>query len=196
MTSATDLMHSISGDPLQRSLRGSEANEAIPKKRLLRPFGARNDACRPTRAGAGFTFIELMIVIVIIAVFAAISAPLFKNTFSGLELEHSLRQLQTFIGFLHQRSVIEKKVIFLDVDNHKKQYWAEIQDAPTRLKTYSFPENLSLKVKKITNPQEESILFYPDGAIDAVTIEISAPDGKTLTITTEGVYGGAKIKEA
>jgi len=144
----------------------------------------------------GFTFIELMVVIIIIAVLTSISAPLFKNTFAKIQLDQTLRQLQTFIGFLHQRSVIERKVIYLKVDNQQKQYWGQINDSPARLRSYSFPEKFILDVKKITNPQDESISFYPDGAIDAVTIEITTPEGKSLSITTEGVYGGAKIKDA
>jgi len=144
----------------------------------------------------GFTFIELMVVIIIIAVLTSISAPLFKNTFAKIQLDQTLRQLQTFIGFLHQRSVIERKVIYLKVDNQQKQYWGQIHDSPVRLRSYSFPEQFILDVKKMTNPQDESISFYPDGAIDAVTIEITTPEGKSLSITTEGVYGGAKIKDA
>lgn len=144
----------------------------------------------------GFTFIELMVVIIIIMVLTSISTPLFKNTFAKIQLEQTLRQLQTFIGYLHQRSVIERKVICLLVDNQQKQYWGQMHDSPARLGSYSFPEKFTLDVKKITNPQDESILFYPDGAIDAVTIEILTPSGRSLSITTEGVYGGAKIKDA
>lgn len=143
----------------------------------------------------GFTFIELMVVIIIITVLTSISAPLFKKTFAKIQLDQTLRQLQTFIGFLHQRSVIERKIIYLKVDNQQKQYWGQIHDSPARLRSYSFPEKFILDVKKITNPHDESISFYPDGAIDAVTIEISTPEEKSLSITTEGVYGGAKIKD-
>jgi len=137
-----------------------------------------------------------MVVIIIIAVLASISAPLFKNTFAKIQLEQTLRQLQTFISFLHQRSVIERKVIYLKVDNQQNQYWGQIHDSPARLRSYSFSEKFTLDVKKITNLQDESISFYPDGAIDAVTIKISTPSGRSLSITTEGIYGGAKIKDA
>jgi len=113
----------------------------------------------------GFTFIELMVVIIIIAVLTSISAPLFKNTFAEIQLNQTLRQLQTFIGFLHQRSVIERKVIYLKVDNQQKQYWGQINDRPARLRSYSFPEKFILDVKKLQTHRINLFLFTLTGQL-------------------------------
>jgi len=85
------LSHTLKMDSQTSSLRGSEATEAISKKRLLRPFGPRNDEffkftnrLNLTRLKkGGFTFIELIIAITI---FSVIAVSIYSVFWAGLRM--------------------------------------------------------------------------------------------------------------
>lgn len=144
--------------------------------------------CTKRKAQSAFTFIEILLVVIIIGALISISLPNLKKTFDSLELNSFSRQLQAFINYLHQRSIIEGEVIYLNIDTQKKEYWAKIKGAQTRLKTYPIPPRIRIE----TNQQE--VLFYPDGQIDKVTIKLISPDNQNIILTTKGVFGGVKLE--
>lgn len=144
-------------------------------------------ALRTTR-GRGLTFIEVLFVIVIISVMVAVSIPRFGKTFQGLRFHNFSRELQIFMHYLQQRSIVEGKIIFLSIDDGRKEYFAQIQDAQDRLKTYAIPNDI-----RIESSQKE-IFFYPDGTIDKVTIELVSLTNQRIILTTKGVFGGVKLQ--
>ena len=142
------------------------------------------------------TFIELLIVVIIIGILIGVSLPNLTKTFNNLQLNNFSRELQTFMNYLHERSIVEEKIIYLKVDNEKKKYWAETQREAeqTRLKGYTIPEALTIEVE--TESQEfpqNQIRFFPDGSIDKVTIDVVNQDSQKMTLTTKGVFGGVKL---
>lgn len=139
------------------------------------------------------TFIELLLVIIIIGILIGVSIPSFRKTSNRLQLENSARQLQTVMNYLHQRSIIEQKIILLNIDNEKKEYWAQIKDTSTPLKTYPIPSDIFIEIIKKSDTDNKQILFYPDGQIDKITIKLTNREKETISLTTEGVYGGVKM---
>lgn len=135
----------------------------------------------------GFTFVELLLVIIIIGILIAISLPNLKKTFNNLRLDNFSRELQAFMNYLHERSVVEGKIIYLNLDNDEKEIWARIQDAQSRLKTLPLPDDIRIE------SENKEILFYPDGSIDNITIGVVNLDNQKITLTTKGVFGGVKL---
>lgn len=139
-----------------------------------------------TGRAKGFTFIEILLVIALIAIMAAISVPKLKKTVDDMQLQIGSDKLQAFIVYLRERSVVEGGIILLTIDTQKKEYWAQAQDSASRLKTYTIPGTINIETDK------REVFFYPDGSIDKVTVKLSSPDKRTITLSTEGVYGGIK----
>lgn len=135
----------------------------------------------------GVTFVELFLVIIIIGVLVGISLPNLKVTFNSLRLETFSRELQSLMNYLHERSIVEGKIIYLNIDTDKKEIWAKIKDMETPLKTLALGEDIRIET------ENKQILFYPDGEIDKVTIEVLNPHNQKISLTTKGVYGGVKI---
>jgi Tfp pilus assembly protein FimT len=137
----------------------------------------------------GVTLIELFLVIIIIGVLVGISLPSLKATFNNLRLDSFSRELQSLMNYLHERSIVEKKVIYLNIDNNKKEIWAEIkgEQAQTRLKTLGFGDDIKIET------DSEEIIFYPDGEITKATIEVRNHYNQKISLTTKGVFGGVKI---
>jgi type II secretion system protein H len=137
---------------------------------------------------SSFTLIELLFVIAIIAILAVASFPGLRKTFNNLQLENSAKELQSFINYLQQRSVSEGKIIYLNIDSENKGYWAQLKDSQNRIRSFSIPQALSVST------QQKQVAFYPDGKIDPFTIKLTSPDVNTISLTTEGVFGGVKVK--
>ena len=133
------------------------------------------------------TFIELILVIGIIVILAGISIPLFRGTFSNLELDAFARELQGTMNFLRQRAIVEGRVILFNIDTDRQEYWAQIQDESARLKTYRIPAEIRLEC------ENKEIAFYPDGDIDKVDMKITHQNNRSFILTTKGVFGGVKI---
>jgi Tfp pilus assembly protein FimT len=140
----------------------------------------------------GLTFIELFIVIIIVGILISLAIPRFRNTFNAAQLNSFSRAFQGFMNYLRERAVIEEKVIHLSIDSMNRAYWARFEGQESRLKTYPIPAGLQVEI--LTSPENNEVLFYPDGSIDEATIKISNPAGENITLTTEGVFGKVKIK--
>jgi len=135
----------------------------------------------------GWTLIELLFVIIIIGIIIGISLPRLKKSYNGIQLNGFSRELLDLMNYLRQRAIVKRTVISLNLDTDKEEYWAIEKGADNRIKTYQIPDGIKLAADKT------EIFFYPDGQIDKVTVEIINFDQQNITLTTKGIFGGAKI---
>jgi len=154
---------------------------------------SRCSARRKTRNA--FTFIELLIVVAIIGVLVAVSFPTFRNNYNNMQLNTFSRELQGFMNYLQERAIVERKIIYLNIDKENKEYWAGTGniDAQVRLKTYHIPEEINFEI------QMPQIAFFPDGSIkngsiDKVEIKLTNRNNQSINLTSEGVFNGVKVK--
>jgi len=136
----------------------------------------------------GFTLIELLFVITIFSILIGISFPRFRSTFNTLQLNTVSGQLQSFMNYLSGRAVIEGKVVYLNIDSNENKYWATMEGATKKLKTYSIPAGISLET------EQKKAAFYPNGTIDKLTIRVINTDKQEITLTTKGVFSGVKLQ--
>lgn len=143
----------------------------------------------------GLTFIEILIVIIAIGILAGISSPGLKKTFSYLQLNIFSQDFQNLMNYLQQRSIVEGKIISLNIENTHKKYWAKIQNSEAPLKVYTLPEGIKIEIEpKQEIDDAEVIYFFPDGQIDKVTIKISNLTDQNIILTTKGVFGGVCVQ--
>lgn len=135
-----------------------------------------------------FTFIEILFVIIIAGILLGVSLPAFRKTFNNLQLNSFSRELQSFMNYLSERSVVEEKVIYLNIDNGQRECWAQVKNETNRLKTYRIPPDIEIEAT------QEQIAFYPDGSIDKINIKIINRDSQYFNLTTEGVFSGVKLQ--
>lgn len=135
-----------------------------------------------------FTLIELFLVLAIIGIIVGVSLPKFRNNFNYLQLSNFSSDLQAFINYLHQRAIVEGDLIYLTMDSQGHEYWAQVKDNDQRLRTYRIPDNVTMEISR------KEIFFYPNGDIDKATISLTNTNRQNIKLTTEGVYGGAKIQ--
>lgn len=135
----------------------------------------------------GFTLLELLFVVIIMGILAGVSLPQFKKNFAASQLNSFSRDLQGLMNYVHERAVVEGKIFFMNLDNGKREYWVTAKGYTLRLKSYRLPEGISVQ------PDQDEILFYPDGNIDKVDIKVTNSQSQAITLTTKGIFGGVKL---
>ncbi|GEM_PF-6383359 len=140
------------------------------------------------------TFIELLIVVIITGVLVGLAVPNFRSTFSSARAESFSRQLQSYMNNLRGQSIVEQKVLYLDISADKSRFnaWRQLENIP--FKAYPIPEEVSIEISKNSNINNQEIYFYPDGRIDAASITVLSGN-RRITLTTEGSFGKVKMQK-
>ena len=155
----------------------------------------------------GFTFIELMLVAILIGVIVGISTPIFRRTFGHLQLDSTCHNIAKLMRYVQQRAVVERGAYRLKFDSSRRTYWLEVERAeegpllkskgfePVKGrfgKRYPIPRGISVTFRE---EMASAITFYPDGQADKVALYITDKKGKSYTLITERRIGRVKLVE-
>ncbi len=152
----------------------------------------------PLRARAGFTFIELLIVITIIGILISLSIPAFRKTVDNFELDNFTKDIYYLSHYLQSAAISEGKIYSLNIIPDKGELWAAFKGADDfeRLKgrfgrVYKIPENSTLS---ITPVEKMAFYFYPDGNIDKAELTFANKYGKKTSLIIQGQGSAIKIQ--
>jgi len=138
--------------------------------------------CKCCSVKRGFTLIEMLIIIGIIAVLVGIGIPVFKGFQPVLQLNGAVRDLVTDLRYAQQLAVTEQLehcVRFFPEDREYKIIQCQNPGAEEILKTISFQEINSITVADFSDNEAR---YNPYGSVKkdgTVTLEVN---GKTKTI--------------
>lgn len=132
-----------------------------------------------------FTLIELLIAITIFVILATAAIPSLKNSASNMRLDASSRELQSFINRLRQQAIVDSNLIVLNIAQNN--FAARLKGQDDVFRKYSADAALRVESNKT------EVLFYPDGRIDPVEINLIAQNGSCRKLTTKGVFGAVKL---
>ncbi|NQT06348.1 MAG: hypothetical protein HQ575_02300 [Candidatus Omnitrophica bacterium] len=154
---------------------------------------------KPNNSQHGYTLLELILLAIIITVLVGVSTPLFKNTFSDLELKDASFNLSRIIGFVQEKAILEglnfkivlnadKSLYYISKEDPKRKgIYERLKDKTGRL--FKLPRDVKIKstVKEIT--------FYPDGHSQKASITLTGRTG-SVTLNVKGNMGYVEVKEA
>jgi len=150
--------------------------------------------------GKALTFIELLVVLVIIGVMTGISVPGFRRTFDSLEFDNFVKDVYYLNHYLKSTAISARKIYILGIDPAKAVFTASLRDEETGKaeklsgkfgKAYAAPKGVTLAVQPAEKTQ---VYFYPDGSADAVEITLKGKYDKAATLSIEGALGEIKVK--
>jgi prepilin-type N-terminal cleavage/methylation domain-containing protein len=172
---------------------------------------ARNAGVPPASLGtAGFTLMELIIVLTILAMMSAAVVPIFGGTFATVQSDHAVRDLVATIKYAQERAVTDMKEYRLYLDPATNAYFLlSVKNPDERTKQFEalserqgetvvLPERLKLgksKAKKDRSRNMAYVAFYPNGACDKATLAVVRDDGLGKHIETEGSLGRINVSE-
>ncbi|MBI2431511.1 MAG: prepilin-type N-terminal cleavage/methylation domain-containing protein [Candidatus Hydrogenedentes bacterium] len=161
---------------------------------------------------AGFSFIEMMVVMAMLAVITAAIVPVYSSAMTGLRSRNQKNDLTALVYYVQQQAIVagcEHRIYFDDdeseyfvarwvgMDDDEKEFeqvpeaWAEKRALPENLSFDKLPRQ---KDKQFKLPY---LAFYPNGACDRAEIRVKDDRGRegTFSIETLGVLGKLEVKE-
>lgn len=147
------------------------------------------------------TFIELLIVIVIIGILVGISIPQFRKTFDNFELENFVKDIYYLSRYLQASAISQAKIHYLNIARAEGKFWAtykvedEFKNIEGRFgKIYMAPKGVIISIDQAHQPEKEGIYFYPDGSIDEIKIDFENRHNHKVSLIIQGAVGDIKIQ--
>lgn len=171
-----------------------------------------NDPCnRDFRRTAGYTLIELIVVMSILALMAAGVTPIFAGSLSWVRSDRVARDLVASFRYAGELAIMHETEYRLYIDTTEKAFWLEkrvdfddhgdpvfepADGAEGRKET--LPEGMELprpRARVDRSSNRYFISFYPGGACDVATVWVETNDGGTVRIKTTGSLGSIEVEE-
>lgn len=154
---------------------------------------------RARERNKGFTFIELVLVTIIMLILLGFSTPFFKKPFANLQLKRTTQDLMQLMRYVQAKAIAQRELHQINLDFSKSSFWASIKkdDSSGELrrlsgrwgKTFQTPEGISIA------SESSVITFYPNGSSDKAEIKISNITGEAFIITTDRTIKYAEFEE-
>lgn len=150
---------------------------------------------------AGFTLIELSIVVFIIAIIIAVSVPSFIRSYDAATLNATGRTVITSCQFAKLNAVLRQQKVAFYINLDKRMIWLtqftgtndDVESSSAVLKTIEIPSRVGVaSVQLGDQPAEQKgqveATFYPNGTCDAFTVTFyGAEKGSGLAIMVDPV---------
>lgn len=141
----------------------------------------------------GFTLVELMVVMVIIALVMGLVATSMSRSISGAEASMASRKLVASLRYTRARAIIDKKEQVFEVNIEDRSY-----QAPGR-EQVNLPEGVDLTVttarSEITSEAVSGIRFFPDGGSTGGHIELTVND-REYRVNVAWLTGETRLERA
>ena len=163
-------------------------------------------------ARTGFTFLELIVVLALLAIISAIIVPVYVRSMNGIQMRSARNGLIGTLRFIQELSVKESREYRLYVDAKNNTYWvmrmAKLVDGEKKFEPIEetwgaetkLPEQFiitHIKARKDRGDKGIFIACQPNGASDQAIISVrdSHVRGRNYKIVVLGPIGKIEVQE-
>lgn len=140
----------------------------------------------------GFTLVELMVVLVIIALMLGLVATSMSRSISGAESREASRKLVANLRYTRTQAILSKSEQRFMVDLEQRSYTAPGR-APVQL-----PEGMEIQLttarSELMSDQVGSIRFFPDGGSTGGRVDLLV-NGREYVINVAWLTGEASLQK-
>ena len=137
----------------------------------------------------GFTLIELVIVLVLLAVAGTLAVPALQPALESVRAESAARRTASFLDDARRRSVLERRV--LTVRCRPAEARLLLSGAATADVTFRIPEDLAL-----ASCVPEELRYYPQGSATGMALLLRDKRGRERRVSVGAFTGLARIDAA
>lgn len=140
----------------------------------------------------GFTLIEILVVVVIMAMVYSLVPPLFSSGVSSVEIKAAARKIATGLRKARNDAMVTKqeRALVVNVDDRTFQLTGDAR-------IYRLPPaanvNLFTAKEELAGSQSGAIRFYPDGGSTGGRITISGNNGPGYKVDVDWLTGRVAI---
>jgi general secretion pathway protein H len=133
--------------------------------------------CRAPGDAAGFSLLELLIVLMLMAIIAAVTLPIFGPGVSTTDLKRAAREVAAGLRLARSQAIAQRTEATLELDVAARQF--RVLPDP---RVHTMPEGIELKLftaqRDLISDQVGAVRFFPDGGSTGGRITLAAGDRK------------------
>lgn len=149
------------------------------------------DNIRAKRAAAGFTLVELLVVLVIVSLALALVGTSISRSISGAEMRNAARKVAASLRYTRTQAILTKSEKVFLVDTEKRTFRAGDRAAE------ELPEGLNVELNtarsELTSESAGGIRFYPDGGSTGGNVRLEA-NGRVYQVNVTWLTGEASLQ--
>jgi len=130
-----------------------------------------------TRSSSGVTLLELLIVLMLMAMIAAVTIPIFGPGVSTTELRSAAREVAAGLRLARGQAIAQRTEAMLVLDVATRSFMV-----PPDARVHALPAGIELKLftaqRDLVGDQVGALRFYPDGGSDGGRVTLSAGERK------------------
>ena len=130
-----------------------------------------------TRSSSGVTLLELLIVVMLMALIAAVTIPIFGPGVSTTELRSAARQVAAGLRLARGQAIAQRTEATLVIDVAMRSFIV-----PPDARVHALPSGIDLKLftaqRDLVSDQVGALRFYPDGGSSGGRVTLSAGERK------------------
>lgn len=163
------------------------------------------------RADAGYTLMEMIVVMTIVGLITAGVIPVFQGTLTAVRGDRASRDFVALLKYAQETAIAEATEYRFCMNHEEGTYWlmrAAVDEDGERTfervddgygATRRLPDGISLDrpdTRYDRDAKAHFVAFYPGGACDYATITIEKRNGDDIDIRTKGRLGQFEVKES
>jgi len=160
---------------------------------------------------AGFTMLELVVTVALLAIITAAIVPLYANSMNSIHMRNSRANFVSLIAYIQECAVAETREYRLYINTQEQVFWVEylveddaegkffevVQEKYGRLQ--SFPRYLEVQQVRARQDREARAYYigcYPNGASDIATVTFrdTRDFQEGFSIKTMGTMGKIEVE--
>jgi type II secretion system protein H len=158
---------------------------------------------RPGRRAAGFTLLELVLVLLVITIAVGIAAPSLRGWSRGSKMRDTADQLVTLARLARTQAASTAQLHRLTLDARNNRCVVQKQDGENfndmsegEGGVYTFPEGVTVALTDLQGGRREFVEFQPNGRIQTGRFRVTMDDGYETVIECATATEGFRILPA
>ena len=138
------------------------------------------------QTGAGFTFIEIVLVLVLLAAAGVVVAPAIRPALDSVRAEAAVRRTASFLDDARRRAVLERRVLVVHCKPGEERL--VLLGAASGERAFPVPPAV-----EIVSCRPEEMRYFPQGSADGMTLLLRDRGGRERSLGVGSFTGLSRI---